>query len=48
MSVMVIVISLGLFGTIVGAAYWFSREELENDQKNSARGGNSPSDEKIH
>ena len=27
MSVMVIVLSLGLFGIIVGVAYWFAREE---------------------
>jgi len=27
MSVMVIVLSLGLFGIIVGAAYWFARVE---------------------
>ena len=27
MNVMVIVLSLGLIGIIVGAAYWFAREE---------------------
>jgi hypothetical protein len=27
MSVMVIVLSLALFGIIVGVAYWFGREE---------------------
>jgi len=27
MSVMVIVLSLGLFGIIVGVAYWFAREQ---------------------
>jgi beta-lactamase regulating signal transducer with metallopeptidase domain len=27
MSVMVIVLSLGLFGIVVGAAYWLAREE---------------------
>jgi hypothetical protein len=27
MSAMVIVLSLGLFGIIVGVAYWFAREE---------------------
>ena len=27
MSVMVIVLSLGLFGIIVGVAYWFARED---------------------
>jgi hypothetical protein len=27
MSVMMIVLSLGLFGIIVGVAYWFAREE---------------------
>jgi hypothetical protein len=27
MSVMVIILSLGLFGTIVGVAYWFACEE---------------------
>jgi uncharacterized protein YneF (UPF0154 family) len=27
MSIMVIVLSLGLFGIIVGVAYWLAREE---------------------
>ena len=27
MNVMVIVLSLGLFGIVVGVAYWFAREE---------------------
>ena len=27
MSVLVIMFSLGLFGVIVGVAYWFAREE---------------------
>jgi hypothetical protein len=27
MGVVVLILSLGLFGTIVGVAYWFAREE---------------------
>ena len=33
MSVMVIVLSLGLFGIIVGVAYWFAREEQKTIKK---------------
>ena len=33
MSVMVIVLSLGLFGIIVGVAYWLAREEQRTIKK---------------
>ena len=33
MSVMVIVLSLGLFGIIVGVAYWFAREDQKTIKK---------------
>ena len=34
MSVVVIVLSLGLFGIIVGVAYWFAREDQKTIKKN--------------
>jgi hypothetical protein len=37
-SVMVIVLSLGLFGIIVGVADWFCSRGAENDQEISSRG----------
>ena len=33
MSVMVIVLSLGVFGIVVGVAYWFAREEQKTIKK---------------
>jgi hypothetical protein len=33
MSVMVIVLSLGLFGIMVGVAYWFAREDQKTIKK---------------
>jgi uncharacterized protein YneF (UPF0154 family) len=33
MSVMVIALGLGLFGIIVGVAYWFAREEQKTIKK---------------
>jgi hypothetical protein len=33
MSVIVIVLSLGLFGIIVGVAYWFAREERKRSRE---------------
>jgi len=33
MGVAVVILSLGLFGTIVGVAYWFAREEQKTIKK---------------
>jgi hypothetical protein len=43
MSVMVIVLSLGFLGIIVGVAYWFAREE-QKTIRSSRRGQNRQAD----